>query len=261
MALDRQSIEKRDFPIGRRGYDPDAVDAHLTEIANEVDELKLSSRRRTETLATSASEQVRAIVEAAEASAVEILRQAEAEAREIRAEAAQEAQAQRSDATTQARDYVGRVSESTGVMLQRLNAMETELTSLVDGLRTGSNRLNADLQLLEGNFEGVRDAVGPRGHFESESESEVDASPPASPPAASEPEAPAADAPEYDHFEETAETTATVDGEDVEGARLVALNMALNGTPRDETDRYLSENFELNDRDQLLDEVYSSVDA
>ena len=64
------------------------------------------------------------------------LRQAEAEAREIRAEAAQEAQAQRSDATTQARDYVGRVSESTGVMLQRLNAMETELTSLVDGLRT-----------------------------------------------------------------------------------------------------------------------------
>lgn len=260
MALDRQSIEKRDFPIGRRGYDPDAVDAHLTEIANEVDELKLSSRRRTETLATSASEQVRAIVEAAEASAVEILRQAEAEAREIRAEAAQEAQSQRSDATTQARDYVGRVSESTGVMLQRLNAMETELTSLVDGLRTGSNRLNADLQLLEGNFEGVRDAVGPRGHFESESgpeaESAPQASPPSSPPAA-EPEAPEADAPEYEHFE----TTETVVGEDVEGARLVALNMALNGTPRDETDRYLSENFELGDRELLLDEVYSSVDA
>jgi DivIVA domain-containing protein len=265
MALDRQSIEKRDFPIGRRGYDPDAVDAHLTEIANEVDELKLSSRRRTETLATSASEQVRAIVEAAEASAVEILRQAEAEAREIRAEAAQEAQAQRSDATTQARDYVGRVSESTGVMLQRLNAMETELTSLVDGLRTGSNRLNADLQLLEGNFEGVRDAVGPRGHFESETEAEVESAPTASrsesPSAASEPEAPAADAPEYEHFEETDETTETVVGEDVEGARLVALNMALNGTPRDETDRYLSENFELGDRHQLLDEVYSSVDA
>jgi DivIVA domain-containing protein len=260
MALDRQSIEKRDFPIGRRGYDPDAVDAHLAEIANEVDELKLSSRRRTETLATSASEQVRAIVEAAEASAVEILRQAEAEAREIRAEAAQEAQTQRSDATTQARDYVGRVSESTGVMLQRLGAMESELTSLIDGLRTGSNRLNADLQLLEGNFEGVRDAVGPRGHFESESEAAPE-SPPAVPPVA-EPETPAADAPpadapEYEHFEDTE----TVVDEDVEGARLVALNMALNGTARDETDRYLSENFELPDRQQLLDEVYSSVDA
>src|SRR5579871_1082001 len=168
MALDRQSIEKRDFPIGRRGYDPSAVDTHLSEIATQVDELRLSARRHTESLASSASEQVRAIVEAAEASAAEILRQAETEAREIRAEAAQEAQAARTDATSQARDYVGRVSEATTVMLQRLNAMETELSSLIDGLRTGSNRLNADLQLLEGNFEGVRDAVGPRGHFESE---------------------------------------------------------------------------------------------
>ena len=35
--------------------------------------------------------------------------------------------------------------------------------------------------------------------------------------------------------------------------------MALNGTPRDETDRYLSENFELVDRDGLLDEVYARV--
>ena len=55
---------------------------------------------------------------------------------------------------------------------------------------------------------------------------------------------------------EVSEETVT---EDIEGARLVALNMALNGTPRDETDRYLSENFELDDRQLLLDEVYSSV--
>src|ERR1700722_8399331 len=173
MALDRQSIEKRDFPIGRRGYDPAAVDAHLSEIASQVDELRMSARRHTESLASSASEQVRAIVEAGEASATEILRQAESEAREIRAEAAQEAQSARTDATTQARDYVGRVSESTTVMLQRLNAMESELSSLIDGLRTGSNRLNADLQLLEGNFDGVRDAVGPRAQFASEVEPSV----------------------------------------------------------------------------------------
>ena len=48
-------------------------------------------------------------------------------------------------------------------------------------------------------------------------------------------------------------------GSDAEGARLIALNMALNGTPREETDRYLSENFSLADRAGLLDEVYSSV--
>jgi hypothetical protein len=48
---------------------------------------------------------------------------------------------------------------------------------------------------------------------------------------------------------------------DAEGARLIALNMALNGTPREETDRYLAENFELPDRDGLLDEVYASVEG
>jgi DivIVA domain-containing protein len=265
MALDRQSIEKRDFPIGRRGYDPAAVDAHLSEIASQVDELRMSARRHTESLASSASEQVRAIIEAAEASATEILRQAETEAREIRTEAAQEAQSARTDATTQARDYVGRVSESTTVMMQRLNAMESELSSLIDGLRTGSNRLNADLQLLEGNFDGVRDAVGPRAQFASESEpslggvggiqsTDIAAAP-------TEDAVTAAVVVETSEIEVVAESGPAVEelAEDLEGARLVALNMALNGTPREETDRYLAENFDLEDRQQLLDEVYASV--
>jgi hypothetical protein len=46
---------------------------------------------------------------------------------------------------------------------------------------------------------------------------------------------------------------------DSEGARLIALNMALNGTPREDTDRYLAEHFELDDREALLDEVYARV--
>ena len=48
-------------------------------------------------------------------------------------------------------------------------------------------------------------------------------------------------------------------GDDAEGARLIALNMALNGTSREETDRYLAENFQLDDREGLLDEVYARV--
>ena len=36
--------------------------------------------------------------------------------------------------------------------------------------------------------------------------------------------------------------------------------MALNGTPRDETAKYLSENYELSDRERLLDDVYASVE-
>lgn len=161
MALERQSIEKKDFPIGRRGYEPDAVDTHLKALADEVEDLKRSARRRSETLASAASEQVRAIVEAAEKSAAEIQRVAEEEARDIRAEASSEAQAAREQATTQAREYVGKVSESTSVMLQRLDAMESELGALIESLRTGSNRLGADLQLLETNLSEVRDSVAP----------------------------------------------------------------------------------------------------
>ena len=44
-----------------------------------------------------------------------------------------------------------------------------------------------------------------------------------------------------------------------EGARLVALNMALSGKPRDETARYLRDNYDLEDPDPLLDDVYAKV--
>ena len=168
MALDRQSIEKKDFPIGRRGYDPDAVDTHLRTLADEIDELKRSARRRSESLAAAASEQVRSIVEAAETTAADIQRQAEDEARDIRAEASSEAETTREHATAEARDYVGKVAESTTGMLERIDAMENELSALIESLRTGSNRLNADLQLLEGNLAAVKNAVVPRPRFEPE---------------------------------------------------------------------------------------------
>ena len=57
---------------------------------------------------------------------------------------------------------------------------------------------------------------------------------------------------------EAAASNPPVNGDDA-GARLIALNMALNGTPRDETARYLSQNFDLDDQDSLLDEVYARV--
>lgn len=60
---------------------------------------------------------------------------------------------------------------------------------------------------------------------------------------------------------DTPAPSAARDGEDAEGARLIALNMALNGQPREEADRYLSENFDLADRSALLDDVYSTVEG
>jgi hypothetical protein len=51
------------------------------------------------------------------------------------------------------------------------------------------------------------------------------------------------------------------EGGDVDSARLVALNMALNGESRASTDRYLAQNFELADRQKLIDEVYAAIEA
>ena len=268
MALDRQRIERKDFPIGRRGYDPDAVDTHLAALADEVDELKRSSRRRTETLAAAASEQVRSIVEAAESSAAEIQRQAEDEASEIRTEASTEARSTREQATSQAREYVGKVSESTGGMLQRLEAMESELGALIEALKTGGNRLNADLQLLETNLEEVRDAVNPRPRFQPEPQSASSAAPSRrSIPTGestfaveSESENPPGEALQQTPEPAQAGGSGTNGAED-ENARLIALNMALNGSSREETERYLAENFRLRDQRGLLDEVYASVGA
>jgi hypothetical protein len=41
---------------------------------------------------------------------------------------------------------------------------------------------------------------------------------------------------------------------------VVALNMAIRGTPRAETARYLAEKFDLEDHEALLDEVYGRAE-
>jgi DivIVA domain-containing protein len=266
VALDRQSIEKRDFPIGRRGYDPDAVDAHLALLADEIEGLKRSGRQRGgDTLASAASEQVRLIVEAAEQSAADIEREADLEARRIRQEAREAAEKLRSDAGTQAREHVQRVSESAGAMLERIDSIDGELRTLLDSLRSGANRVSADLALLQGSVGDLRGAGTGAAGFEPDAA----AAPAAARGASPEPAVAAADLGDEADVEvedapfEDGEDGASLNGgegegsADEEGARLIALNMALNGTPREETEQYLQENFDLPDPEALLDDVYA----
>jgi DivIVA domain-containing protein len=268
VPLDRQAIEKRDFPIGRRGYDPASVDAHLARLADEIESLGRQAKRRSgDSLAQAASEQVRLIVQAAESSAAEIEREAEDEAAQLRTEATRDAERTRADAIERASGHVGRVSSATSDMLERVEAMQRELGGLVETLRTGANRVNADLSLLETNMVELHQAAGASA---SHSEEDLPHTPEtdsfeALPPhrAVAEPAAPAAAAPAPAEREPVArrEAPAPSTSGDIEGARLIALNMALNGQSRDETDRYLAENFELADRAILLDEVYATVDV
>jgi len=263
LALDRQSIEKRDFPFGRRGYEPAAVDAHLAAVAREVEALKRAQAIEPaapvtaapgprESLAAVASAQVQAIVEAAESSAAAIERDAQEHAEQSAQDAAREAQRIRDEAVERSQEHVGKVHEATALMLQRVDAMESELSALVETLRTGANRLNADLSLLSGNMGELYEAAG-------------------RPSADALPAVPVVEEVEvYVEIEEPEQAVqpesdigggGAADDEELEGARLIALNMALNGQSREETDRYLAENFDLSDRAGLLDEVYATVEG
>jgi hypothetical protein len=274
LALDRQSIEKRDFPFGRRGYEPAAVDAHLAALAREVEALKRAQASQPpapasaapaqrESLASVASAQVQAIVEAAESSAAAIERDARENAEQAAQEAAREAQRIRDEAVERSQEHVGKVHEATALMLQRVDAMESELGALVESLRTGANRLNADLSLLSGNMGELYAAAGRSDEDRFAAAPIVDDI-----VIVEEVEIVAVVAEDEPAYEEDVPLPAASssrgeadDDEDLEGARLIALNMALNGQSRSETDKYLAENFDLNDRDALLDEVYATVEG
>jgi len=255
MDLDRQSIERRDFPIGRRGYDPAAVDAHLRALASEIEELqRTAAGRGADSLATSAGTQVQAIVAAAEVAATEIESDAQASAERTRALAAQDAEKTRADAIAQAQTHVAAVGRATATLLERVESLDGETGALVDSLRAGATRLAGDLAAVETNMGELYDAASGRasGTDTVSAVSTEQAAPkieePAPPPA---PPAPVSPPPERPVSENG----------DLDGARLVALNMALNGDSREETDKYIAENYEVADRQRLLDEVYAAIEG
>jgi DivIVA domain-containing protein len=214
-AVDREAIERHDFPVGRRGYDQAAVDEHLRRVADEIEALRGSPGNRPPVTPISAgtSEQVRAILEAAETGAAEL----------------------RADAGRQAGEHVARVEEAADGMLAKLDELESQLTALLDALRRSSEQLTEGLSELH---EQVSEFGG--------------AAPEASEPApAPAPEAATA-------VPEPPADGAALNGDEA-GARLIALNMALSGTPREETARYLAEHYALTDPDALLDDVYAQV--
>ena len=201
--MDRDEIERQDFPAARRGYDAAAVQAHLRRVADEFE--ALAARPRAGSLAEGASTQVRAILEAAETGAREL----------------------REDAGRTASEHVERVAEAAKELLDRLDRAGAELDELLGGLRSSTAS-------VAGSLEELSREVGTLGGAADRPEPE-----PAAPP-----QAPAGNG---------------ARSADEAGARLVALNMALEGAPREETARYLGEHFELPDVGALLDDVYASA--
>ncbi len=278
MELDRQNIEKRDFPIGRRGYDPSAVDAHLRALASEVEELKrlAAGSRGSESLGSAAGTRVQSILEAAETTAADIERRASEHAQQVREEAARDAAQTREQAVARARTHVEAVSQATATLLAQVGSMDEEVGGLVQSLRAGAGRLASDLAAVETNMGTLYDAASGHATAESGGPSDTPTSFPSPPEPARaptptpvfepRPSASAALPPSFapapsQAAASEAQAVMPVGGGDLDGARLIALNMALNGESRVQTDRYLAENFELSDRTKLLDEVYAAIEG
>jgi DivIVA domain-containing protein len=141
--VDRDRIERRDFPTGRRGYDPAAVDEHLRRVA---DEFEARAHAPGVSMSDSTSEQVRLILAAAERGAAEL----------------------RSTAGTEASEHVARVQTAADGMLSKLDALESELSRLLSALRTSGERLVEGLAELQsaatlGEPRPAGDATDPRG--------------------------------------------------------------------------------------------------
>ena len=225
VQLDRQSIERSDFPLVRRGYDPAAVSAHLRALAAVAEELaqRAVGVGAEPTLGTAAATRVQGILEAAQATAGEIEREAQHDAQRIREQAAGELE--------RARTHVEALARAAAALLAQVQSLDGEVGALAGSLR-------------------AEDASGEEASQPATVAEEREISLPASVPAAEE----------VPPAEEESEAVSQR-GEDLDGARLVALNMALGGEPREQTDRYLADSFQLSDRAKLLDEVYAAVEG
>jgi hypothetical protein len=187
--------------------------------------------------AAAAGDRVRAVLEAAEQSAAE-----------LRAEAAREIDTQ----LERAEAVAARLSE-------RANQIERSLQGIADNVRDELSALKADLEELRAVGEGVAQARATAA----EAVVTEEAAPPVAviEPEAAEPVTVESEAEPVEDSAEPADSPAEPPrmGYGHEGARVIALNMALSGSPRDETARYLAENFELENPKALLDEVYARV--
>jgi hypothetical protein len=295
LELERRFIERTDFPAARRGYERVEVDHHLRQVADGVEELKRSTPAGdSSSVASATAEQVRGIVDAAERSAAEIRSKAEREGEEARRSADRYASEARERAGVEGAAHVQRIEEAAANLLERARAIESELDrlggelsgsigTLVGTVRDGAGSVSSRLEQMRSELSEVGPAT--IAHDEPAAARPADAAPDvvtevqettaeAAPEEAGtgeleptpEPEAvelepapQAGEAAPVDFEPVERDQPAAPQGGGVEGARLTALNMALNGTPRDETRRFLEEKFKLDDPEAILEEVYARV--
>jgi len=119
--MKREEIIRDDFPTARKGYDPKAVDAHLREVAKQVEQANEPA-----SLADVAAQKVGSIVEAAEA-----------KAKEIEADARREADELLSNARDQARDQLERAQRSVANLIGQADDLRERIGAMAEDVIGG----------------------------------------------------------------------------------------------------------------------------
>ncbi len=270
MRPDRDEIVRSDFPASRKGYDRDAVDAHLREVAEAVEGRAPGEASRAE----AAGAKVTEIIELAERKAAEIEDDARAEAKRIVERAKEEA-----------RHRVDRAQDAVGRLVEQADELRTKVGSLgreIGGEPAGKPRAEA-----EPAPEIVPEPTVPQPEVEPGPVTVPEPAPPLEPepepPLVPEPEPPvepepAPIGPEAEENGDAATGSPSTEelvaqlkggarkrgsgkgggkGGDESAARLVAMSMALDGSAREEVEKHLAENFDVADPSGLLDDVYA----
>lgn len=180
--------------------------------------------RQQRALRATTAERLEAIVEAAERAAEGVIDDAEAQARRYLAQAQAEAD---------------RMAES----------RSEELSGLIETLLGQALSLRREAESLQATLEEARERIGGQG---------VGSAAPAEPEEGEiedEPEAPRAPQLRAVVFEEAPETAGGGRRSDAAGARLLATQMAISGSSREEITHRLRSGFEIEDTDAILDAI------
>jgi hypothetical protein len=207
------------------------------------------------------ADEAKSLADRAAAAVREAIEAAEKRAEEIVALAEEEAGRVRSRAETEARERLERAQQAVDRLLQQAD----ELRNAVSGLdreigaegRPGAETPAPEIDPTPATVPEPEPAREPEPEPPGVPEPEPPVEPEPQPPEVPEPAPPVGNRPSTDQLIEQLKGGAS--GADEGAARLVAMNLALDGKSREEVERHLAEEYELADASRILDDVYSRV--
>jgi len=199
-------------------------------------------------LARQAAERVQEAIDAAMQRAEEIVARAEQDAEQIRARA-----------EADARERVERAQEAVNRLLREADQLRAAVSALGDanGPATKAETPAPEVDPTPATLPEPEPPREPEPTPPLEPEPTPPLEPEPQPPEVPEPTPPSGGRPSTEQLLEQLKG-----GEarpDEAGARLVAMNLALDGKPRDEVERRLAEDYAIEDASRILDDVYSRV--